>query len=401
MRFRLAALVLAAATLPVQAKDPPKAPAKPAQALETVSYIPLYGDLLGALSADAVLKEIRQGGKLVAAELDVCHAINPRTERKDRFVIALKPDGARLTGSGESTEQKVPISVQLVRKATGKTLAFEGTITRGGTIDKVDIADLTEQTEEQFLEGQPTDIAIEAEPKAFGEVSPIGLAVRVKRDALPGLLQTLRGENVRVTFRTLIEPCHALRAGQQVVQFEVASDRAANLVDKMRTLPGVTDAGWTAAGANDWTVRFPAASWRDAKGLDRDRLAGRIGEIAAGVLGATSRDVAWDPVTGELKLTLKRTSEIAPSLALTDIIDLQMLIAPETTGATSEHAILWLESAALTTADENSGPRLALAGSDDSEGEGGAVQIDTDALLNAFATAFGGQRWDSEAAGWK
>ena len=399
MRLTLTAAVIAAIASPALAKDPPKAAAKPAAA-ETVHYIPLYGDLLGELSADAFLKETRQGGKLVSAEIDVCHAVGPHTERKDRFVIALKTDGAKLVGSGESAG-KVPVSVELVRKAAGKTLAFQGSITRGSATDKVELADLSEQTEEQFQDGQPTDVEITEAPKAFGEISPIALAVRVKRDGVPGLVQTLRGENVQVSLGTLADSCHTLRAGFQVVQLDVDSDRAPALVAKLRALPGVTSAGWTAAGGADWAVRFPAASWRDAKGLDRERLAARIADIAAGTVGATSRDTAWDPITGELTLKLKRTStEVAPSLGLTDVVELQLLLAPETAG-NSERAVLWLESATLTTVDEGAGPRLAMSGSGDSEGEGSASQVDTEALLTALAGGLGGQRWDSEATDWK
>ena len=201
---------------------------------------------------------------------------------------------------------------------------------------------------------------------------------------------------MRLSFRTLLNSCHGLRSGVQVVQFEADAERAPALVAKLRALPGVTEAGWTAASGTDWMVRFAAASWRGAQGLDRERLAARIGEIAAGTVGATSRDVAWDSITGELKLKLKRPStELAPSLAFTDVIDLQVLLAPETPGS-SEHAILWLESASLTTIDDGAAPRLTFSGTDDGEGEGSAAQVDTEALLDAFAAQLNGQRWDSE-----
>lgn len=396
MRLALvAASLLAVAAAPVQAKDPPKA-----AAAESVRYIPLYGDLLGELSADAFLKETRQGAKLVSAEIDVCHAMNPRTERKDRFVIPLKVEGGKLVGSGESAA-KVPVSVELTRKATGKTFAFQGSITRGGVAEKVELADLSEQTPEEFAEAQPTDTEIAEAPKAFGAVSPIALAVMVKRDALPDLVQALRGENVRLSVGTLHDICAELRSGHQAILFEADAERAPALVAKLRALPGVTKAGWTNGSGADWAVRFAAASWRGAKGLDRERLAARIGEIAAATVGATSQEASWDAITGELKLKLKRPStEVAPSLGLTDVIDLQLVLALETTG-NSENAVMWLETATLNTLDEGEGPRLNLSESDDSEGEGSVGQIDTDALLNAFASKLGGQRWDSETTDWK
>jgi hypothetical protein len=398
MRLTLVATgLLAVAAAPVQAKDPPKAPAA---AAETVRYISLYGDLLGELSADAFLKETRQGAKLVSAEIDVCHAVGPRTERKDHFVIPLKVEGAKLIGSGTSAA-KVPVSVELTRKVTGKTFAFQGSITHGGVTDKVDLADLSDQTKEEFQENQPTDTEITEAPQTFGTISPTSLAVQVKREELPGLVQALRGENVRMTVNTLLDVCSEVRSGLQAVLFEVDAERAPALVAKLRAVPGVTKAGWTTGTGTDWAVRFPAASWRGASGLDRERLAAKIGEIAAGTVGATSRETAWDPITGELKLKLKRSSTVvAPSLGLTDVIELQMLLAPETAG-TSERALLWLGTATLNTFDEGSGPRLNLSGTDDGEGEGRGSDVDTEALLTAFAAQLGGQRWDSEANDWK
>jgi hypothetical protein len=390
--------LVAAAAIPVQAKDPPKAPAA---AVESVRYVPLYGDLLGELSAEAFLKETRQGNKLVSAEIDVCHAIAPRTERKDRFVIPLKVEGGKLVGSGESAA-KVPVSVELVRKVTGKTLAFQGSITHGNVTDKVDLADLSEQTAEEFQESQPTGTEITEAPAAFGAISPIALAVQVKRDALPGLVQALRGENVHLSVGTLHDVCYEMRSGQQAILFEVDAERASALVAKLRALPGVTKAGWTNGSGADWAVRFAASSWRGAKGLDRERLAAKIGEIAAGTVGATSHEASWDAVTGKLKLKLKRPStEVAPSLGLTDVIELQLVLAPETL-AGGERAVLWLETATLNTVDDGAGPRLNMSDVDDSEGEGGGgAQVDTEALLAAFAAQLPGQRWDGETSAWK
>src|SRR5262247_3022234 len=93
---------------------------------ETVRYFNSLTDLLGDLPVDAFLKETRQGGKVTAATLDVCFSVTAASERKDRFVVDLKADGQKLTGSTRTLEQKLPVTVNLLRKPTGKTVALEG-----------------------------------------------------------------------------------------------------------------------------------------------------------------------------------------------------------------------------------------------------------------------------------
>ena len=99
----------------------------------TVRYFQFSGDLLGDLPIDAFLKEVRQGGRVVAAVLDVCHSIEDAEPRKDRFVVELKPEADRLTGSGRSQEENVPVSVDLGRRQNGPTVSFTGSITRDRT----------------------------------------------------------------------------------------------------------------------------------------------------------------------------------------------------------------------------------------------------------------------------
>src|SRR5947207_9911673 len=76
-----------------------KKPAAPAG--EAVRYFQLGGELMGELTYDATLRETRQGGKVVSAVLDVCHSVTASTNRKDRFVVNLKAEGAKLTGTAQ------------------------------------------------------------------------------------------------------------------------------------------------------------------------------------------------------------------------------------------------------------------------------------------------------------
>src|SRR5262245_36799188 len=74
-----------------------KAPAGP-----QVRYFDLSSSVFSELGAEAILKETRQGTTLTAAELEVCHQVTSGSSRLDRFVVPLKVEGNRLTGSGQS-----------------------------------------------------------------------------------------------------------------------------------------------------------------------------------------------------------------------------------------------------------------------------------------------------------
>ena len=61
----------------------------------------------------------------------------------------------------------------------------------------------------------------------------------------------------------------------------VDPDRAAALIAKFKSAPGVVAAGWTSGIVDmERTIRFPAADWRDGDKLNKDKLAAAI----AGVL---------------------------------------------------------------------------------------------------------------------
>ena len=64
----------------------------------------------------------------------------------------------------------------------------------------------------------------------------------------------------------------------------VDPERAAALIAKAKSAPGVVAAGWTSGVVEmDRTIRFAAADWRDGDKLNRDKLAAAI----AGVLAKT------------------------------------------------------------------------------------------------------------------
>lgn len=376
-------------------KDAPKA----APGGYDVRYFSSLGDLLGDLPVDAFIRETRNGGKLISAVLDVCYSVSTTSDRKDRFAIELKPDGDRLTGSGQSSETKTPVSVSLTRRPSGKLVSFDGKITLGGAVNSISSPDNSDSDEKEFQQLQMADDDLTEAPKDFTQVSPQSLAVRVKRENFVDLVKSLRDKNVQVAFDSLATDCNALRTGQQVLRLVVDPARAAGLVASLRSAPGVTAAGWTAGGYDmERAIRFPAAGWSEGGKLDRDRLATALAAATAKVMSATPAAARWNDTTGELAFTLKRPSQLAPGLDLVETLEITALIGPERPGAT-DRLVLWLGVPASRTADESAGPHLDI--SDDSGGDEENMASDDDGMIRALAAELKGQRWDSDKNAWK
>ncbi len=350
-------------------------------------------------NADVVLKETRQGKNVTSAVLDVCYPAEKGSDRKDRFVANLAMNGQTLTGVTQSLGDKLPVTVKLVRKPTGDTFEFRGQISVGQTVTEVTSTDNSDLSEKEFQDNQTADDGITATPKDFTEVSPESVGVRVKLDAALDFLQGLKGQDLEVSLSSLSVSCDALRAGEQTISINIDPERAAALIAKSKSSPGVVAAGWTSGVVEmDRTIRFAAADWRDGDKLNKDKLATAISGVLAKTLSAKASAAAWDANTGKLKLTLKRPSQIFPALGLTETVEVTALVAPDKPGAT-DRLMLWIGSPAISTADETAGPKLNLAdeSSLDEEGE----QKDDNGSVDALAKEFKGQRWDADKSAWK
>ena len=350
-------------------------------------------------NADVILKETRQGRTVTAATLDVCYPAAKGSDRKDRFVANLTVNGQTLTGATQSLGDKLPVTVKLVRKPTGDNFEFKGQISIGQTVTEVASSDNSDISEKEFEENQTTDDGITATPKDFTEVSPESVGVRIKLDAALDFLKGLKGQNVEVTLSSLAVTCDAMRAGEQTINLSVDPDRAAALIAKSKSLPGVVAVGWTTGVVEmERTTRFAAADWRDGDRLDRDKLAAAIANVLSGTLSAKSTSSVWSANTGKLKLTFKRPGRIFPALELTETIEVTALVAPDKPGA-SDRLMLWIGNPAISTADESAGAKLNLAdeSSSDEEGEHNA----DNGSVEALAKEFRGQRWDADKSAWK
>lgn len=366
-------------------------------ASETRYFTSIDGLMNG--NADVILKETRQGKTVTSAVLDVCYPAAKGSDRKDRFVVNLAVNGPTLTGTSQSLGDRLPVSVKLTRRATGDTFEFKGEISVGQTVTEVTSSDNSDLSEKEFLDNQATDDGLTAAPKDFTEVSPESVGVRVKLDAASDFLKGLRGQDVEIALGGLTIGCDALRAGEQTIGITVDPERAAALIAKAKSTPGVVSAGWTSGVVDmERTIRFAAADWRDGDRLNKDRLAAAVAGVLTKTLSAKSSSSAWSSSTGKLKLTFKRPSDLYPALGLTDTIEVTALVAADRPGA-SDRLMLWISNPVISTADEAAGPRLNLI--DESTDDEETDPSDDNGSVDALAREFRGQRWDVDKSAWR
>lgn len=370
-----------------------------ATATGEVRYFNSLGDVMGDLPVDAFIKETRQGGKVVSATLDVCYSVSLSSDRKDRFVVNLVPEGQKLAGTTQTLEAKTPVAVNLVRKPVAKTFTFEGKITVGGNVSNVFSEENSDVDEKEFQQSQLLDDDIASAPANFTQVSPHALAVKVSRTAFVDLVRSLKDQRVQIALDSLATDCAALRSGQQVLRMTVDPERAPALIAKLKANSGVAAVGWTSGNYDmDRAIRFPATGWRDGDRLDRNKLAAAIATTAAKALGAKVAGSTWSDTTGELMLTLKRPSTVVPELNLIETLSIAALPGPDKPGIT-DRLVLWLGSPDITTADEATGPHLEFSTS--SVNEEDATPIDDEGMIDALAAELQGQRWNSDTSSWK
>uniref|UniRef100_E6VFE4 Uncharacterized protein n=1 Tax=Rhodopseudomonas palustris (strain DX-1) TaxID=652103 RepID=E6VFE4_RHOPX len=391
--FSLLALLPATDLAFAQAKSGTKSAAP---ATETRYFATLDGFIEGA---DVILKETRQGKTATSAVLDVCFSPAKDSARKDRFVVNLTASGQALTGTSQTLGSKAPVSVSLQQKPNGETFDFKGVIGIGTATYEINSTDNSDLSDKEFEETQSVDESIAQTPKDFTAVSPEAVGVRVALEAAADFLKTLKTENVEVSLSSLNVGCEALRAGKLVINLTVDPERAASVIAKAKTFPGVTAAGWTNGVVDmDRAILFPAAGWRDGSKLDRAKIAATLTGTLTQTLEAKPASASWDEATGKLKMTFKRPSETFPALQLTEVINVEALVSADKPGG-SDKLMLWLGNPAATKIDENAPPRLGL--NDDASGEEEIEPRSDGGAVAALAKELKGQRWDSESATWQ
>jgi hypothetical protein len=376
-----------------------KLPSKTAPGASETRYFTAIDGLMDG-NADVVLKETRQGKTVTAATLDVCYPAEKNSDRKDRFVANLTVSGQNLTGTTQSIGDKLPVTVKLTRKPTGDSFEFRGQISVGQTVNEVVSTDNTDLSEKEYQDSQTSDDGITATPKDFTDVSPESVAVKVKLEAALDFVKGLKGQDLEVSLSSLSVTCDELRGGVQTINLTVDPDRAAALIAKAKSTPGVVEAGWTSGAVEmDRAIRFSAADWRDGDKVNRDKLASAISGVLSKTLAAKPAASAWSANTGKLKLTFKRPSPVLPALALTETIEVTALVSSDKPGA-SDRLMLWVSSPVITTADEGSGPKLNVTEDAAGDEEGGEPENDNGSI-EALTKELKGQRWDADKSAWK
>ena len=398
MRALLFCLVVLTTASSDQAFAQMKLSPKAAPNANEVRYFTSIDGLMDG-NADVILKETRQGKTVSSAVLDVCYPAEKGSDRKDRFVANLAVNGQTMTGTTQSIGDKLPVTVKLTRKPTGDSFEFKGQISIGQTVTDITSTDNSDLSEREFQDNQTSDDGIAAAPKDFTEVSPESIAVKVRLDAALDFLKGLKGQQLEVSLNSLSVSCDALRAGEQTINISVDPDRAAALIAKFKSLPGVVAAGWTSGAVEmERSIRFAAADWRDGDRLNKDKLAATISGVLAKTLAAKSSASAWNADTGKLKLTLKRPSRLVPALDLTETIEVTALVAADRPGA-SDRLMLWIGNPVITTADEAAAAKLNLTEESSADEEGDPK--DDNGSVDALAKEFKGQRWDADKSVWK
>jgi hypothetical protein len=351
-------------------------------------------------NADVILKETRQGKAVNAATLDLCYPAEKNSDRKDRFVVNLAVNGQTMTGSTQSLVDKKPVSVKLMRKQNADTFDFRGQITIGQIVTEVASSENSDISEKEFQDSQTVDDGINATPKDFTEVSPESVGVRIKLDAAPDFLKSLKGQDVEVALNSLTVTCDALRSGQQTLSVSVDPERAAALIAKAKAVPGVVAAGWTTGLVEmDRAIRFPAAGYGDGGKINRDKLVATVSGVLSRTLSAKLASSSWSPASGKLKLVFARPSQIYPALDLTDTIEVDGMVSSDKPGA-SDQLMLWIGNPSTTTSDEGSPPRLNLTDNTPGDDEGADTRDDSGSI-DALIRELKGQRWDADKSVWK
>jgi hypothetical protein len=349
---------------------------------------------------DAVLKETRSGNTVTSATLDLCFPAVVDSPIKDRVVVDLGVAGQALTGSGETTERKTPVTVKLTRSVADGKFKFEGEIKIGSNdteaIVSEDNEDVSEADYKSSIEEDPS--RLQPSPTAFTEVSPDSLRIKVKIQNATDVLKAARAENVAIWVTALLTECGELRTGETTIDLMVDPARTAAVLDKLRAVPGVVAAGFTGSiFSMDRAVHFAAADWLSDGKIDRSKLGQSISTALEKGLSAKVASAVWNDTTGHLSVDLKRPSVLHPALGLTETLSYEILVAFDAPTSTTD-LVLWLSYPEGKTTDDATGGKITI--NNPAGGEEGGISVSEGDVVKAVQSAFQAQSWDGETSKW-
>jgi hypothetical protein len=392
----ITAAILVTISVPALAQQKKAAEKKgtAAPAAPVVRYFTALNDI-----SDAVLKETRSGNTVTSATLDLCFPVLADSPVKDRVVVDLRVAGQALTGSGETTERKQPVTVNLTRSVSGNKFKFQGEIKIGNDTEAILSEDNEDVSEADYKKSiEEDDSGLQPSPTAFTEVSPDSLRIKVKVQDAADVLKAARAKNVAMWVTGLLTECDELRKGEITINLTVDPARAAAVLAWVRTVPGVVTAGFTSSTFSmDRAVRFAAADWLSDGKIDRGKLGQSISTALEKSLSAKVASAVWNDTSGHLTVDLKRPSALHPALALTETLSYLILVAFDAPTSTTD-LVLWLSSPEAKTTDDAAGGNITL--NNPAGGDEGGIPISEGDVVKAVQSAFQALRWDGEASKW-
>lgn len=350
--------------------------------------------------SDAVLKETRSGNTVTSATLDLCFPAVVDSPIKDRVVVDLGVAGQALTGSGETTERKMPVTVKLTRSVAGGKFKFEGEIKIGSNDTEAIVSEDNEDVSEADYKKSIEEDAsrLQPSPTAFTEVSPDSLRIKTKVRSATDVLKAARAENVAIWVTALLTECGELREGETTIDLTVDPARAVAVLAKLRAVPGVVKAGFTSSiFPMDRAVRFAAADWLSDGKIDRGKLGQSISTGLEKSLSAKVASAVWNDTTGHLTVDLKRPSVLHPALALTETLSYEILVAFDAPTSTTD-LVLWLSYPEGKTTDDAAEGKITI--NNPAGGEEGGISVSEGDVMKDVQSAFQALRWDGEASKW-
>lgn len=395
----IAAAVLVTASAPAFAQQKKGAAEKKGAApAPVVRYFTSINEIMDG-NGDAVLKETRSGNTVTSATLDLCFPVATDSPIKDRFVVDLGVKGQTLSGSGETTERKLPVTVNLTRSVADDKFKFEGQIKIGNDTVAVDSDENEDVSEADYKESIAEDeSALQTAPTAFTAVSPDSLRIKTKIPNATDVLKAARAENVAIWVTALLTECDELRKGETTIDVTVDPARAAAVLAKLKAVPGVVTAGYTSSiFGMDRAMRFAAANWLSDGKIDRSKLEQSISAALEKSLSAKVASAVWSDTTGHLTIDLKRPSVLHPELALTETLSYEILVAFDTPTSTTD-LVVWLSAPEGKTTDDAATGSIKI--NNPAGGEEGGIAVSEGDVVKALQSAFQAMRWDEEASKW-
>lgn len=354
----------------------------------------LSGD--GMEQSDTVIRETRSGTNVTGATLDFCFGPSLQ-DGWDRVQVQLNAAAGSLTGNAVSQKKKSNVAVNLKRKRDGSIVIYDGTITIGGKPFKVE-GQAEERSEAAFRKEKEESInPIVENPSDFTRVSWNQLGLQVKAESLAEFVKSLRG--LSVSLDLMIEQaqdCEIMRTGNRFVQLTVLPENAADVLAKIKNLPGVVRAGYGGYGSAGG-VRVALGDWGAAGKPDKAKLAPAIAEAVAKALNAQVISTKWSDEDGSLTVKVKRPSATFGNLNLAEEIEAILHIYAEKPAGAS-HFIVATISAVAKFIDEGS-PGLRIRQAANEGGEG--TFLDIEPIEKGLAQSFKGQLWDVNAERWR